>query len=417
MNLEIIKEINIDFNDTRYISINAKQYDKSSRYILVTCYNHGAIFPIDNTYNYVYVRARKPDDNGVFNTCEITSDGKILVELTPQMLSFVGKIFVDLVIVHNEPIPIDSIEFNNGKLVTNENTSVVSTMLFCVNVIESSVDNDTIESSSEYGALNELLLKATEDYSYVIAAASISESNAKDSESKAENHKNNALNYAENAKTSAEQAELSKNEASQFAANAKASEDIARTALAQAEYTLGQIDNVYEQVESASNSATAASNSAIVASNSATLAESYAVGGTNTRTNEDTDNAKYYYTQTKNISDSVGGSSFNPRGTIVFSELESVEKNVGDIYHISNSFTTDSTFKKSGMEYPAGTNVYYTIDEKWDCFDGEKILLSDDGNGNVNITSTYNFISTYDGLNEIIERVKALENQVVLGIN
>ena len=48
-----------------------------------------------------------------------------------------------------------------------------------------------------------------------------------------------------------------------------------------------------EAVEAASS----ASSSATSASDSATLSESYAVGGTGTRPNEDTDNAKYYYEQ------------------------------------------------------------------------------------------------------------------------
>lgn len=48
------------------------------------------------------------------------------------------------------------------------------------------------------------------------------------------------------------------------------------------------------------NSATASANSASAASGSATKAESYARGGTGSRTGEDTDNAKYYYEKAKN---------------------------------------------------------------------------------------------------------------------
>ena len=49
----------------------------------------------------------------------------------------------------------------------------------------------------------------------------------------------------------------------------------------------------------ASSSASAASGSATTATTQATKAESYAVGGTGTRTGEDTDNAKYYKEQTE----------------------------------------------------------------------------------------------------------------------
>ena len=63
---------------------------------------------------------------------------------------------------------------------------------------------------------------------------------------------------------------------------------------------------------SSANSATASANSASAASGSATEAESYARGGTGSRTGEDTDNAKYYYEKAKNteigkVSEEVAG--------------------------------------------------------------------------------------------------------------
>ena len=168
MSLEIIKEISVDFYYSKYIQINAKQDDKSSRFILVTCYNQGTFFPIDNTYNYAFIRYRKPDALNVFNSCNITEDGKILIELTEQMLAFDSKCYADLVIVHNEPIPVDSIEVNNGELITNENTSILSSMLFCINVIETVLDSSEIESCDEYNALNDLLIKATNAFKFSI---------------------------------------------------------------------------------------------------------------------------------------------------------------------------------------------------------------------------------------------------------
>ena len=109
---------------------------------------------------------------------------------------------------------------------------------------------------------------------------------------------------------------------------------------------------------------------------SATLSQSYAVGGTNTRFNEDTDNAKYYYQSTKIINDSLNG-VFSPQGTIQFSELQSAVKGVGCLYNISDSFITDDTFKcGAGISYSAGTNVYYTSDGYWDCLVGSMNIES-----------------------------------------
>lgn len=59
------------------------------------------------------------------------------------------------------------------------------------------------------------------------------------------------------------------------------------------------------EVAKAQQSATQAVMSASSAADSATLSESWAVGGTGTRTGEDTDNSKYYSQQSKNSSDSA----------------------------------------------------------------------------------------------------------------
>lgn len=118
------------------------------------------------------------------------------------------------------------------------------------------------------------------------------------------------------------------------------------------------------------SSASTASNKADAAVNSATRAESYAVGGTGIRQNEDVDNAKYYYQQIKQISGGMSGALI-PLGTVAFADLQDQTKQVGYMYNISDDFTTDDTFKDgSGYTYPAGTNVYHTADGYWDCLAG-----------------------------------------------
>ena len=403
MNLEIIKEQKVDLYTSKYISINAKQYDKSSRYILVNCYNQETFFPIDNIYNYAFVRYRKPDDKNVFNLCNITEDGKVLIELTEQMTAFVGKCFIDLVIVHNEPISPDSIIVNNGTLLTNENTSIVSTMLFCVNVLETAIDHEIIESTDEYNALNDLLIKATTDYTYVMSACKVSEDNAKESE--------------DNAKTSETNAKKSETNAKKSETNAKTSETKAKTSAEQAaDYKTNAgifADNAKTSELNAQAFAESATQKASEASDSALLAKSYAVGETNIRENEDSDNAKYYYNQAKAISDSLDG-SFIPMGTIKFSELGSAAKETGYVYHISNEFITDNTFKcGEGIFYPSGTNVYYTSDGYWDCFISKEltgdIKVSDDNNGNVVIEFAPNDTTiTYNDYNKLVQTVEEL---------
>lgn len=407
MSLEIIKQLDIDFYNTKYISINAKQNDRNSRFILATCYNQGELIQISQDY-HAFIRYRKADDLGVFNSCEITSSGKIKIELTEQMLAVAGRCYADLVILNNVPVEITE---NPGGLITLDNDYIVSSMTFTINVIEDSYDNVEIESSYEYDALNDLLTKATEDYSYVMKAAKISEDNAKTSEENALVSETNAKVSEANAKTSETNAKNSEN-----TAISKANEALQSAAIAE------------ENAVLAEENADISANKALEASDSATLAKSYAIGGTDTRENEDIDNAQYYYSQTKAVSNSLDG-SFVPAGTISFAELQSVPKEIGYTYHITDSFVTDDTFGEgAGVSYPSGTNVYYTIDGHWDCFVPKELTgdlnVEDDDNGNVSILFTPNDTTiTYEEYNslmqtitELQERIEILEQQSVLEI-
>lgn len=99
----------------------------------------------------------------------------------------------------------------------------------------------------------------------------------------------------------------------------------------------------------AKSSETNAANSERDAKNSSNLSKSYAVGTNGAvRTGDDTDNAKYYYELTLEIRETLGGAIL-PKGTITseqFFALEGSEKVAGYMYNISNGFTTDSTFKE-----------------------------------------------------------------------
>lgn len=99
----------------------------------------------------------------------------------------------------------------------------------------------------------------------------------------------------------------------------------------------------------------------------ATMAKSYTVGGTGKRTGEDSDNTKYYYEMSR---DSVTG--LTPQGTVTFAQLTAISSPaVNDMYNISDAFTSTSAFKDGGDHYyPAGSNVYYTSDGKWDVLCG-----------------------------------------------
>lgn len=168
MSLQTTTKINVDFYDKKYILINAKQYDKSSRFVLVTCYNHGDFYPVNSNEHSAYIRYRKSDGNGVFNLCEIVSEGRILIELTEQMLAVSGVCYADLVIVNKGDAEVDA---DTGEITAINNTSILSTMTFCIDVSASAIENSEVESSYEYDGLNELLQRAEADYQNVVKEA------------------------------------------------------------------------------------------------------------------------------------------------------------------------------------------------------------------------------------------------------
>lgn len=168
MALESITKLNVDFYDNKYIWINAKQYDSSSRWVYVTCYNNGELFNISASKHTAYIRYKKSDGLGVLNSCRINYRGEVLVELTEQMLAADGICYVDLIIVNKGKAIVN---IDTGEIVTVDNSEILSTMAFCVNVYEAAFDNSLIESSYEYDALNELLQNANAEYSEVVQLA------------------------------------------------------------------------------------------------------------------------------------------------------------------------------------------------------------------------------------------------------
>ncbi len=127
---------------------------------------------------------------------------------------------------------------------------------------------------------------------------------------------------------------------------------------------------------------------------SAAKAESYAVGGTGSREGEDSANAKYYYEQSKDISEGLKG-GLQPHGTVAFADLpELPDVSPGWMYNISDEFTTTDDFKEgSGSVIPAGANIYKTSDGKWDVLAGTPVTGVKGAKetayrrGNVNLTA------------------------------
>lgn len=319
MGINTIKEISLDLYNRKIVTVEAKQYDKFSRYVLVTCLDQGSVFRLDNTCVFAFVRYRKADELSVFNQCIITDSGKILVELTEQMLAVPGNCIADLLIVGNE---LESFEIEPPIIATDgtieTSNSILSTMKFCINVIASPIENSEIESSYEYDALNQLLIKATTDYKFVIEqarahaeAAKKSEENAKISETNAAKSEQNALKSEQNAKNSADIATTKASEASSSASSAALSASAAAKKATEASNYAATAKTYSETAAQKAAEATTGANTATQkaneSKNSALMAESFAHGQTGIRAGEDTDNAKFFYEQIKMLSESFSG--------------------------------------------------------------------------------------------------------------
>lgn len=378
MDLQTTRELNIDVSNHKYLSIDAKQYDRNLRYILITCYNQGNFFPINKNTCFASIRYRKPDNYGVFNTCEITQDGKILVELTEQMLAVAGLCYADVVIHENLNLAVNIVENADGsvEIIDTGNSGIISTMTFIVNVREAAFDNEEVESSYEYDALNDLLTEARRNYDAVMESCNISEANAKaseinakTSETKAKTSETNAKTSEDNALISETKAKVSEDNAKESEVNAKASETAAKTSEtnAKASETAAATSETNAKT-SETNAKTSETKAKTSETNAATSETNAKTSETKAKTSED--NAKYYYELSASVAEGLIG-GFIPMGTITFAELATAEKVTGYVYNISDDFVTTDDFREgAGKSYTAGSNVYITASGELDCLGG-----------------------------------------------
>ena len=209
-------------------------------------------------------------------------------------------------------------------------------------------------------------------------AAAKSEANAKASENAAKASETAAKTSETNAKASETAAAKSATAAEASESNAKVSETSASessaTATEKASSASQSADTAAEKADIATQKAAEIIGKAESAEESATKAQSYAVGGTGSREGEDSDNAKYYYQQAKDVSEGLKG-GLQPHGTVAFADLPALaDVSTGWMFNISDEFTTTDDFKEgAGYVIPAGANIYKTSDEKWDVLAGTPV--------------------------------------------
>lgn len=150
MSVTTRKEISLDFYNTNIVTVNAKQYDTESRFINISCTDHGKKVDLDKENVSAFVRYKKPDDKYVFNDATVEEDGTVTVELTQQMLAVPGKCAVDVLLIGASGIKADSLKTIDA---VYKLSPILSTMTFYLNVLPTPIEHSTVESRYEFNAL------------------------------------------------------------------------------------------------------------------------------------------------------------------------------------------------------------------------------------------------------------------------
>ena len=149
-------KITLDFYDNNIIRINANQFDRQ-RTVNITCTDNGKHITLDKDTMTVYIGYKKSDGKCGFYDAEILDDGTIYWELKEQMLVSVGVQKVDVCIVATSGLSVDMLKDITS--ITDLGVAVISTMPLYINVVSTATDHDSVESSSEFDALNNALTR------------------------------------------------------------------------------------------------------------------------------------------------------------------------------------------------------------------------------------------------------------------
>lgn len=130
-----IPEVTVDLINDTYTRITAKQMD-TARYLLVTVTEDGVKKIFQNPQE-MDVRIRKPDGHAVLNEPVLIEDGRLLIELTEQILAVSGCAEMEL------------------SFTDKETAKIYSTKIIHMDIVSQVYPNDNIISSYEFDKLNQ----------------------------------------------------------------------------------------------------------------------------------------------------------------------------------------------------------------------------------------------------------------------
>lgn len=288
-----------------------KEGDHNSRKVIITFTENGQPFSLGDCS--IDVRWRKPDQNIITPLCTKEDESSASFLCTEQMLLVPGIANVDAHIYNRDGLQL-------------------STMPFQVSIKRSSVSNSELISSSEFQSLTQLMKEFREEHNNVKTEVNRLKTDAENASKKSQSYAvgntntrpgentDNANYYYKLAQSyakggtnirSGEASDNAKYYKEQAHASAQTASTQAQAAASSAAAAAASQTTAAQRAAQAGTSAATASTKATESANSAVLSQSYAIGGTNTRTGENTDNSKYYYQQSKSIYD-----NFSQAGTV-----------------------------------------------------------------------------------------------------
>ena len=264
--------------DTKKYLVSAKQGDKSTRRIVAKLLNEGIPYEITDDA-IVVINMEKPDGKHIYNACTY-SGSEVIVELTNQALAVTGTASCDI------------------EIRTSDNSQVLSTVTFEIEIEKSKRNENAIVSSNEYTELERRTgehIKAIDDEHEKIKAAEskrVQEENARVTAETARAGAESKREQAESARATAETARAGTESKREQAESARATAETARAGSEskreQAENARATAETVRQQNETTRNQQEQKrqkdTTEAVKAANSATQAATYAKNSCNNAT-------------------------------------------------------------------------------------------------------------------------------------
>lgn len=336
-----IQEITVAIDDKPpFEYIISKEGEADSRIIKVGFIENNIEYKIPANTT-ARIKIYKPDGNKILSDCTI-ADNKVVCTLSEQMLSAAGV--------------------GKGEILLYNNSSVLISATFYIKIVESVYKNHTLISDNDYFSLNKIMIETIQVRETLENAYKIAETQGEKA-SEAADKANTAATAANTATTAATTAAEAAQKVADNVSDITAKATAAAEAAKKSEETAAAYKEDTQRIFGNAKGAEAAA--AVYKDN----AKSYM------------DTAKSYMDTAKNAAASITG-ALKPKGTVTYTKLPEVSTaDVGDMYNISTDFKSTADFKDGGdIQYPAGTNVYKTEDNKWDCLGGElsNYLMLDD---------------------------------------